>query len=250
MNVMLLSVAVWSGNVTDLVPEQRDFFHWLSALIALPAAAYAGRPFFQSAIRAVAARRLNMDVPITVGVLLALGMSVVETSNHAEHAYFDSALMLLTFLLVGRTLEQAMRRRTRAVAGNLAALRAETATKFVSPHELREVPVASIRPGEVVLVRPGENVAVDGIVIEGRSRIDQSLVTGETMPIAACKNSPIYAGTLNISGTLHVRVCAAARGTLLDEVTHMLDRALEARTHYVRLADRAAKLYSPLVHAA
>ncbi len=136
MNIMLLSVAVWSGNLSDITPEQRDFFHWLSALIALPAAAYAGRPFFHSAIRAVKARRLNMDVPITVGVLLALGMSVVETLNHAEHAYFDSALMLLTFLLVGRTLEQFMRRRTRAVAGNMAALRAETATKFVGPHEL------------------------------------------------------------------------------------------------------------------
>jgi P-type Cu2+ transporter len=250
MNVMLLSVAVWSGNVTDIAPEQRDFFHWLSALIALPAAAYAGRPFFQSAIRAVTTRRLNMDVPITIGVLLALGMSVVETWRHAEHAYFDSALMLITFLLVGRTLEQAMRRRTRAVAGNLAALRVETATKFVSPQELREVPVASIRPGDVVLVRPGERVAVDGTVIEGRSQIDQSLVTGETMPAAACKGSLVYAGTLNISGTLRVQVIAAERGTLLDEVTRMLDRALEARTHYVRLADRAAKFYSPLVHVA
>jgi Cu2+-exporting ATPase len=250
MNVMLFSVAVWSGNVTDISPEQRDFFHWLSALIALPAAAYAGRPFFHSAIRAVMARRMNMDVPITLGVLLALGMSVVETLNHTEHAYFDSALMLLTFLLIGRTLEQAMRRRTRAVAGNLAALRAETATKFVSPHELAEVPVASIRPGDIVLVRPGERIAVDGTVIEGQSQIDQSLVTGETMPVTASKGSQIYSGTLNISGALRVRVTAAERGTLLDEVTRMLDRALEARTHYVRLADRAARLYAPLVHTA
>jgi Cu2+-exporting ATPase len=249
MNIMLLSVAVWSGNASDISPEQRDFFHWLSALIALPAAAYAGRPFFHSAIRAVAARRLNMDVPISIGVLLALGMSVVETSQHATHAYFDSALMLLTFLLVGRTLEQAMRRRTRAVAGNLAALRAETVTKFVSPTELAVVPVASIGPGDLVLVRPGERLAVDGIVTDGRSEIDQSLVTGETLPIFASKGSTVYAGTLNLSGALRVTVSAAERGTLLDEVTRMLDRALEARTHYVRLADRAARLYSPLVHA-
>src|SRR5215470_11432023 len=249
MNIMLLSVAVWSGNVSDITAEQRDFFHWLSALIALPAAAYAGGPFFQSASRAIVARRLNMDVPITVGVLLALGMSVVETWNHAEHAYFDSALMLLAFLLIGRTLEQAMRRRTRAVAGNLAALRAETATKFVNAHELAEVPVASLRPGDMVLVRPGERVSVDGTVIEGRSQIDQSLVTGETLPVAAAKGSQVYAGTLNVCGTLRVQVGAADHGTLLDEVTRMLDRALETRTHYVRLADRAAKLYSPLVHA-
>jgi Cu2+-exporting ATPase len=250
MNIMLLSVAVWSGNVSDIAPEQRDFFHWLSALIALPAAAYAGRPFFYSAIRAVKARRLNMDVPITVGVLLALGMSVVETLNHAEHAYFDSALMLLTFLLVGRTLEQAMRRRTRAVAGNMAALRAEMATKFVSPHELIEVPVASIQPGDLVLVRPGERIAVDGIVAQGRSQIDQSLVTGETAAVAAAEGSMVYAGTMNVSGTLRVRVSVATQGTLLDEVSRMLERALEARSHYVRLADRAARLYAPLVHAA
>jgi P-type Cu2+ transporter len=230
MNIMLLSVAVWSGNASDITPEQRDFFHWLSALIALPAAAYAGRPFFNSAIRAVKARRLNMDVPITVGVLLALGMSVVETLNHAQHAYFDSALMLLTFLLVGRTLEQAMRRRTRAVAGNLAALRAETATRFVSAHELSDVPVASIRPGDLVLVRPGERIAVDGIVAQGRSRIDQSLVTGETAPVTASEGSMVYAGTMNVSGTLRVRVSTAAQGTLLDEVSRMLARALEARS--------------------
>jgi P-type Cu2+ transporter len=250
MNIMLLSVAVWSGNASDIASEQRDFFHWLSALVAPPAAAYAGRPFFHSATCAVLAGRLNMDVPITVGVLLALGTPVVETWNHAEHAYFDSALMLLTFLLIGRTLEQAMRRRTRAVAANLAALRAETGIKFVNTHELVEVPVASLQPGDMLLVRPGERVSVDGAVIEGRSQIDQSLVTGETLPVAAAKGTRVYAGTLNVSGTLRVPVGAAERGTLLDEVTRMLDRALEARTHYVRLADRAARLYSPLVHAA
>jgi Cu2+-exporting ATPase len=248
MNIMLLSVSVWSGNATDITPEQRDFFHWFSALIALPAAAYAGQPFFRSAIRAIIARSVNMDVPITIGVLLALGMSVFETLHHAEHAYFDAAIMLLTFLLVGRYLDQNMRRRTRAIAGNLAALKAETATKFVSAEEIREVPVASIHPGDVVLLRPGERVAVDGIVIDGRSKIDQSLVTGETMLVAAGQGTSVYAGTLNISGTLRVRVAAAAEGTLLDEVTRLLDNAVQARSRYVRLADRAARLYAPLVH--
>jgi Cu2+-exporting ATPase len=247
MNVMLLSVSVWSGNVTDITPEQRDFFHWLSALIAIPAAAYAGQPFFRSAARALAGRALNMDVPISLGVLLAIGMSVVETFNHAEHAYFDSALMLLTFLLVGRFLDQNMRRRTRAVAGNLAALRAETATKFVSPEEISEVPVAAIRPGDLVLVRPGERIAVDGAVTDGRSEVDQSLITGETAYAAIGKGDAVYAGTLNVSGTLRIRV-AAAKGTLLDEVTRLLDSAVEARSRYVRLADRAARLYSPVVH--
>jgi Cu2+-exporting ATPase len=248
MNIMLLSVAVWSGNVTDITPEQRDFFHWLSALIALPAAAYAGQPFFRSAVRAILSRNLNMDVPISLGVMLALGMSVVETLHHATHAYFDSAMMLIAFLLIGRVLDQNMRRRTRAVAGNLAALRAETAVKFVSPEEIREVPVESIRRGDLVLVRPGERIAVDGLVIEGRSEVDQSLVTGETATATATRGAMVYAGTTNVSGTLRVRVSAAATGTLLDEVTRLLDNAVQARSRYVRLADRAAKLYAPVVH--
>ncbi|MFD2182421.1 heavy metal translocating P-type ATPase [Rhodoplanes azumiensis] len=248
MNVMLLSVSVWSGNVTDITPEQRDFFHWLSALIALPAVAYAGQPFFRSATRALMAGRLNMDVPITLGVLLALGLSVFETLHHAEHAYFDSAVMLLTFLLAGRWLDQNMRRRTRAVAANLAALKAETATKFVGDGEISEVPVAAIRPGDLVLVRPGERIAVDGEVEDGRSEIDQSLVTGETAHVTAERGTLVYAGTLNVNGTLRVRVGAADRGTLLDEVTRLLDRAVEARSRYVRLAERAARLYAPVVH--
>ena len=91
MNIMLLSVSVWAGNASDITPETRDFFHWASALIALPAAAYAGRPFFTSAWRALRARALNMDVPISLGVILALGMSLVETAQHARDAYFNSA---------------------------------------------------------------------------------------------------------------------------------------------------------------
>lgn len=249
MNVMMLSIPVWSGNLSDMLPEQRDFFHWLSALIALPAAAYAGQPFFRSAWRALSHKTTNMDVPISIGVCLALGMSVVETIHHAEHAYFDAAIMLLTFLLVGRFLDQNMRRRTRAVAGNLAALKAETAAKFVGPDEISQVPVAAIHPGDILLLRPGERCAVDGTVIEGRSEIDQSLITGETLYVTAEQGTPVYAGSMNISGTLRVRVSAASEATLLAEITRLLDNALQARSRYMRLADRASRLYAPVVHA-
>ena len=250
MNVMMLSVPVWSGNVTDMIPEQRDFFHWLSALIALPAAAYSGQPFFISAFRALRARRTNMDVPISIGIVLALAMSLVETFHHAEHAYFDAALMLITFLVAGRYLDQSMRRRTRAVAGNLAALKAETATRFVGADEICEVPIAAVEAGDLVLLRPGERSAVDGVVIEGQSKIDQSLITGETMPAKAGPGTAIYAGTLNLAGALRVRVSAAAEATLLAEITRLLENAVQARSRYLQLADRASRLYAPVVHTA
>ncbi|NIX77510.1 heavy metal translocating P-type ATPase [Microvirga terricola] len=250
MNIMLLAVSVWSGNVTDITPETRDFFHWLAALIALPAVAYAGQPFFQSAMKALRNKRTNMDVPIVIGILLALTMSVFETLNHAEHTYFDSVVMLLFFLLCGRYLDQAMRRKTRAVAGNLASLRAEVAHRIDSSGEIVLVPTAALRPDDRVLVRPGERIAVDGIVISGSSEIDESLVTGETAHRPTRAGDQVYAGSLNYNGTLTLQVTAAGKGTLLDEVSRLLENAAAAKSRYVQLADRVARAYAPVVHTA
>lgn len=248
MNIMLLSVSVWSGNFSDITPETRDFFHWLSALIALPTAAYAGRPFYESALRALKTGAVNMDVPITLGVVLALGMSVVETWQHAEHAYFDSAVMLLFFLLIGRYLDQAVRRRTRDVASNLATLRADTASRIAPDGTVVDVPVEAIDPGDLVLASPGQRIAVDGIVDSGQSEVDQSLITGETRHVPVARGANVYAGTLNISGQLRIRVTKAESGTLLAEIERLLTGAIEGRAKYVRLADRAARLYAPVVH--
>ena len=252
MNIMLLSVSVWSGNVSGITQETRDFFHWCSALIALPAAAYAGQPFFTSAMTAIRSGRLNMDVPSSLGVLLALGMSVYETLNHAEHAYFDSAVMLLLFLLAGRYLDQAMRRKTRAAAGNLAALKGEAAARLgvdeAGAETLTIVPVAALQAGDRVLVRPGERVPADALVLAGKSQLDESLITGETDRRAIEPGAQVYAGSVNFDGALTLRVTAAASGSLIDEVGRLLETAGEARTRYMRLADRAARLYAPVVH--
>jgi Cu2+-exporting ATPase len=248
MNIMLLSVSVWSGNATDITPETRDFFHWASALIALPAAAYAGRPFFGSAWQALRARTLNMNVPISLGVILALTMSVVETANHARDAYYDSAIMLLFFLLVGRALDHAMRRKTRATAGNLAALKAETAYRFAGD-ELVSVPVAMLQAGDRVLVRPGERVPADGEAIAGASEIDDSLITGETARRKISCGATVYAGSLNFSGALTLRVRAGGGSALIDEIEKLLDKAASAKSRAMRLADRAANIYAPMVHA-
>ncbi|MGA0563176.1 heavy metal translocating P-type ATPase [Ancylobacter sp. VNQ12] len=249
MNIMLLSVSVWSGNASDITPETRDLFHWLSALIALPAAAYAGQPFFQSALRALKSRSLNMDVPISLGVLLALSVSVYETLNHAEHAYFDSAVMLLFFLLTGRYLDHAMRRRTRAEAGNLAALKAVSANRIAPDGTLVTVPAAAVRPGDEVMLRAGERAPVDGVVLSGTASVDESLITGETLPRAVVAGDTVHAGSLAHDGVLRLRTTAVGEDTFINEIERLLDKAATARGRYVRLADRAARLYAPVVHA-
>lgn len=250
MNIMLLSVVVWAGHETGLDTVSRDFFHGISALIALPTAAYSGRIFFDSAIAALKHGRANMDVPISLGIMLALGMSVAETLNHGEHAYFDGAVMLIFFLLIGRTLDQAMQRKTRAVAANLAALRAESVTRCLPDGSMRDLPVDMIQPGDEIIVQPGMRVGLDGVIERGSSDIDQSFVTGETAHQAVRAGDKVYAGTLNLSGLLRVRVLKPYSRTLLADVERLLAKATEARGDYVKLADRAARLYVPFVHAA
>lgn len=250
MNIMLLSVSVWSGNATDITAETRDFFHWLSALIALPTVAYSGRPFIRSAFGALAAGRLNMDVPIVIGVFLAVALSLVQTLQHQHYAYFESAVMLLFFLLVGRYLDHNMRGRTRSFAENIAALKAEVAARINSDGSVREVPLSKIATGDLVLISGGERVPVDGVVETGQSEIDQSLVTGESVLVPIRPGQRVYAGTLNGAGALQVRVEAASGATLLDEVNRLLETASQAKSAYVRIADRAARLYAPLVHGA
>lgn len=248
INVMLLSISVWAGNVTDITPETRDLFHWLSALIALPAAGFSGQPFFYSAANALRERRMNMDVPISIGISLALGMSVYETAHHAEHAYFDSALMLIFFLLSGRVLDHAMRKRTRAAAANLAALRVPVATRLNVDGTYSELPSDALLEGDLILVKPGERFAADGLIMEGSSHIDQSLVTGETARIKCVEGDRVFAGTLNGETLLQVRVSAAGEATLLADIEQLIDNAVLAKSRYVQFADRIAQIYAPVVH--
>ncbi len=157
--------------------------------------------------------------------------------------------MLLFFLLCGRYFDHAMRQKTRAVAGNLAALKAEMAHRFEGS-EVVTVPAAALRSGDRVLVRPGDRVPADGVVVNGTSEVDESLVTGETARCVIATGATVYAGSVNFSGALTLKVTAAGDATLIDEIERLLERAVEAKSRYVRLADRAARLYAPVVHTA
>ena len=138
--------------------------------------------------------------------------------------------MLLFFLLCGRYLDLAMRRKTRLFAGNLASLKAEFAHRFDAKGGLTRLPVSALQPGDRVLVRPGELIPVDGCIIDGASEVDESLVTGETTPRAIGTGETVYAGSINRSGALTVRVVAAGAGTMVDDVERLLRKATEAKS--------------------
>ena len=248
-NIMLLSVAVWAGQEGEMGPATRAMLHWISAAIALPAAAYAGRPFFRSAARALKARRANMDVPISLAVILALGLSVYETLNHGRDAYFDAAAMLLFFLLIGRWLDHRLRAKARASAKKLLSLQASAATRISPSGDAELISAREILPGDRILLSPGDRAPVNGRIIEGGSDVDVSLVTGESAPAFLKAGDQLFAGVLNISSRLIMEARAKAEDSLIADLTRLIEAGEQSKGAYVRLADRAAALYVPLVHS-
>ncbi len=244
MNVMLLSVSVWTG-ASDAT---RDLLHWISALIALPAVAFSALPFFRNAFFALRAGRLDMDVPISTAILLALGVSVWETMHSGHHAFFDAALMLTFFLLIGRYLAHLTRASARSAAAELAALEVHLVDR-VRPDGSREtVPLDALRPGDLVAVPAGGRIPADGVVTEGRSEIDPAMLTGETMPEAVSPGSFVRAGMTNLAGPLILRAEHLGEDTLLKQITRLVEAAEQSRNRYASLADRASQYYSHIVN--
>ena len=244
MNIMLLSVSVWSGADG----ATRDLFHLVSAAIAIPAVAYAGQPFFTSAWGALRHGRTNMDVPISIGVILATAMSLFETLTSGPHAYFDGVTMLLFFLLVGRYLDSLMRDRARAGVATLLKQSARGALVRAPDGATEYRPIEAVAPGMTVLVAAGERVPVDGTVLEGTSSLDLSLVTGESLPEAVAPGSALLAGTMNLSAPIAMKATRVGEQSFLAEVVRLMETAEQGRARHTRIADRAARWYAPAVH--
>lgn len=243
-NIMLLSVSVWSGADGPT----RQLFHLISGLIAIPAVAYAGRPFYTSAIKALRSGQLNMDVPISLAILLATAMSIHESLTDGKDAYFDAATMLLFFLLIGRTLDHIMRARARGAVKALAGLAAKGGIVLAPDGTQSFVNLRDIKPGDHLLVPAGERIPVDSVVIGGTSDIDRSLVTGESAPLAATVDTPIEAGAINLSNPIELRATRTEDTSFLAEVVRLMEAAEHGKARFVQIADRAARIYAPAVH--
>ena len=243
MNVMLLSISVWAGAEG----YTRDLMHWISAAIALPAVAFAGYPFYRSAWGALRRGGLNMDVPISLAILLASAVSLFETIEGGDHAYFDAALSLTFFLLIGRYLDYQTRATARSAASELAALEVQKARRVTEDGE-ETVPQDALREGDILAVAAGERLPADGVVIWGDSELDPSMLTGETLPQAVGEGAVVRAGMLNISGPLKIRAEGLGEETLLKQITRLVETAETTRNKYTSLAEKAANIYAPAVH--
>lgn len=248
-NVMMFSVPVWAGLFgQELGPATRTLMQWLSGMIAAPCALYAGMPFFESAWRSVRRGRANMDVPISIGVILTLAISFVETILGGRDAYFDAAVSLLFLLLIGRWLDHQLRAKARSAAADLLAMQAPAAVVVGADGAERHTPLAEIHVGDILVVRPGERIPVDGVVESGRSAFDNALLTGETAPVDVAPGAACQAGAVNLTGALRIRATARSDDSALAAIARLVEAGAQSKSRYVRLADRAAALYVPVVH--
>jgi len=247
-NVMLLSVAIWSGHDGSMGEATRTLFHWLSAAIAVPAIAVAGQPFFRSAFRALKAGRTNMDVPISIGLTLACTVSLHETWVGGPHAFFDSAITLLFFLLIGRYLDRRARGRARHAVDALLALASGSAHVLGDDGNVVARRIDQLMPGEILVVAAGQRLAADGTIVDGVSSLDASLISGESLPQPARVGTRVVAGMVNLGAPLRVRVTAAGERTVLAEIVRLVEAAEHGRSRFVAIADRVARAYAPVVH--
>ena len=249
-NVMMFTVPAWAGLFgQELNASTLTVMYWMAAIVATPCALFAGRPFFRSAWASLKRGKANMDVPISIGVILTLIVSFSETLLGGRHAYFDAAVTLLFLLLIGRYLDHRLRAGARSAARDLLALQSPVAVRLEGEAE-RGVPVGEVRVGDRLVVAPGQRVPVDGRIEAGVSELDNALITGETALVSVGVGAAVHAGALNLTGRLVMAVTARSEDSTLAAIARLMEAGAQSRSAYVRLADKAAALYVPVVHTA
>jgi Cu+-exporting ATPase len=233
----------WGAHAGWLTP-------WLQVALATPVQVIAGTRFYIGAFKALRGRSANMDVLVALGTTVAWAFSLAMVLIHGEHShghlYFEGSATVLTLILLGKLMEARAKRSATAAVAKLMALRPDTATR-VKDGVAEVVSADLLRRGDLVLVKPGERVAADGVVVEGASEFDESLVTGESVPVTKRVDDKVTAGTINGSGAVTFRVTAVGEDTTIARIGHLVEQAQIAKAPVQRLVDKVAAVFVPVI---
>jgi len=246
MQVMILAVALYTGEWWGMDEAFRGFFRWTSLLLTIPVLMFASRVFFTSALRDLKQKRAGMDVPVSLGIGIAFIASVAHTISGNGEIYFDSVVMFTFFLLTARYFEMTARKRSAEATEALVSLQPAVASKLVmidGRDEEHAVPVAELEAGDRVLVRPGDTIPADGIIESGASGIDESLITGESMPITKTCGDDVIGGSINSESPLIIAITHVGASTVLAAIQRLLDKAQSEKPAVAQLADRIASKF-------
>ncbi len=239
MQAMMASIALYIGAVSDMDANMTQLLRWMGLIITTPVVFYAAQGFFISAWRDLRRRQLGMDVPVAIAIAAAYFASIWATVTHSGEVYFDSVAMFTFFLLVGRFLEMGARHKSGAVADELIRLTPVTATR-IEDNQQSLVAVNELALGDILLVKPGEIIPADGVVIEGQSSVNESLLTGESLPLTKKIKDELTGGTHNIESPLTMQVDKLGDSTVLSSIVRLLERAQSEKPSLARFADRFA----------
>jgi len=241
MQVMMFAIALYFGDSKGIDSQFEQFFRWVSLVVATPVVCYAAQPFFGAAWRALRAGQLVMDVPVSLAIGLAYGASVYATVFETGEVYFESVSMFTFFLLLGRAVEMRARHRAGLASGGLAQLLPLAALRLGDETDAQEsVPVTALKAGDRILLRPGDTIPADGVVLDGASGVDESVLTGESALQQKAAGSRVFAGSVNGDSSLTVRVHAAGASTRLSAIEKLVEQAQLDKPTQVALADRIA----------
>lgn len=250
MQVMMLAIAMYAGDYSGIDSSMNDFFRWVSALIATPVVVYSAQTFFIGAWRDLKRKQLGMDVPVAIAIGGAYAASCWATITTTGQVYFDSVTMFTFFLLVGRFLELRARQRSGEVADALIKLLPVMASRYAdgsSNGGIEQVLVGELQPNDMVLVKPGETIPADGVIISGKTSIDESLMTGESHPLKRNVKDKVIGGTLNIESPISICITDVGDTTILANIQRLLDRAQTEKPNIAFIADKVAAVFVSVI---
>ncbi len=241
MQVMMFAVAMYAGDMQGMETDVRAYLRIVSLLVATPVMLYGGWPYFAGAARALAKRTITMDVPVSLGLMLAYSASVFNTWRHAGEVYFDSVTMFIFFLTVARYVEMVARHQSTQVSDALGRMLPATAHRLSAGDPgtaVTDIAVSQIVIGDRLLVRSGEVVPADGVLSQSSTELDESMLTGESVPVERSVGDRLTGGTINVGAPAQMCVTAAGRGTVLASIVALLTRAQSERPRITRAGDR------------
>ena len=248
VSMMMILWGVWAGRADGSMDKYTMYLmNIVSLIIALPATIYSGMTFFKSAITALKAKRSNMDVPISIAVVGALAISIQETIRAGEHVYFDAAISLVFFLLIGRYLDHKSREKARERARNLVLSQPSSVTILKENNSFEVTEIENAKIGDVALVSVGEKIPADGVIIDGETEIDNSIITGEFLPIKANEGTEVVAGAINLNAPIKIKITKLGEDTTLAQIIRLMENAEQNKSKFVELSDKVASMYTPIV---
>jgi Cu2+-exporting ATPase len=249
-NLMLLAIALYAGLFGGMSRADTGFFRWASMCVAVPALGFAATPFFRTAFGALRARRLHLDLPLSIGILAGLSWGTANVIRGVGEIYFDSLAMLVFLLLVARWVVLRYQRRASTAAELLLSLTPSRAHRIdARSGQPVDVPIEALVPGDLVRVLVGEVIPVDGDVVTGISAIDAGLLTGESQPVEVAPGARVHAGTVNVAAPLAIRATAVGEVTRVGRLVASIE-ALSTKAPIERLVDRIAGRFVAVVSAA